>query len=144
MATPFPNFLRELNAYCRRHHITLEPFRAARRPGNTLKLRLRSGKIFFLYAKLARASPPRWDINENKFRGLNQAGEWYLILLMGDEGEGIVLADRRVRERIEHPIWPIKPSGGRYEIHSKRLRPDSFRHFTTFGDLFDYLVSVAK
>jgi len=145
MAIDFPNFLRELNAYCRLHDIKIEPFRTSRRlTCHTMKVRLSSGKTFFLYVKVTRSLPTEWSINAKRLEALNQAGRWYLILLIGDEGESLVLAGPRVRERIKHPIWPIRLIQGDYRIYYKALRPDSFRHFTSFGDLSSYLLSAAK
>jgi hypothetical protein len=145
MASAFPNFSRELSAYCRRHGVKIEPARVANsRRSHVIRLRLSSSKMILLYVKVSNFPEAFWGINEHQVKGLNSAGEWYLVFLLGDEGKSFVLTNHYVNGCIERNDWSYQSSKGEYKFHYSKSKPNSFPHFTTFCDLFDYLVSVNK
>jgi hypothetical protein len=143
MPSPFPNFTRELNTYCRQHGARVEPVRVAGRWSNhVLRLRPSSGKIFSLYVKVSNISNPWWGINENRVKDLNRSGEWYLILLWGDAGESHLLPGPLVTSGTQDGTWSLQAPKGEYKVHHHEL--GRFPHFKTFANLFDYLASVPK
>jgi len=145
MPSDFPNFTDELSAYCRLRGMKIEPAKVANSRGNhVIKLRSSPDKIILLYVKVSNIAQAWWGINEHQVKGLNSAGDWHLIFLLGDEGKSFVLTSHYVNGCIEHKDWSYQASKGEYKFHYDKSEPKSFPHFTTFGDLFDYLVSVAN
>ena len=145
MAGDFPNFDRELNVYCRLHGLRIEPTALANsRRSHIIRLRVTSGRTIFLYIKVSNLPKPFYGIDKNQVEGLDSAGEWYLVFLLGDEGKSFVLTKLYVNGRIEHRDWSVQSSKGEYKFHYDKSDSNSLPHFTSFGDLFEYLVSAQK